>query len=160
LSTSETTEQPSRLARLTPVAGSYALHGPSPFHKAAKWSSGIAMKYYRHAGSKLKAGPSRLAGEANWVVRPGPLLPKKRRFLASPIPMLEMPRSFSFGEGQIIPLSEDFCKCLYGHCLYGHPITGRPGPGQAPALRLIRSSLSFGALVCFSRTLGQAILIL
>jgi hypothetical protein len=57
----------------------------------------IQLKYNRPPGSKLKAGTCRLAGEANWAVRPGALLPKKRGFLASPVPMLEVPRSFSFG---------------------------------------------------------------
>jgi hypothetical protein len=53
------------------------------------------LKYNRHPGSKLKAGARRLAGEANRAVRPGPLLPKKKRLLGSPIPMVKMPRSFS-----------------------------------------------------------------
>ena len=65
----------------------------------------VQLQYNRHAGSKLKAGTCRLAGEANWVVRPGALLPKKRRFLASPVPMFEMPRSFSFGVASDYPSS-------------------------------------------------------
>jgi len=90
----------------------------------------IQLKCNRHAGSKPKAGPSKLAGEANWVVRPGPLLPKKRPFLASPIPLLEMPRSFSFLRShRIVPLPEDFCKAPL--LLRNHPqvlrlIRGRP----------------------------------
>jgi hypothetical protein len=75
----------------------------------------VQLKYNRHAGSKLKAGTCQLTGEANWVVRPGPLLPKKRRFLASPIPMLEMPRSFSFEVASDCPSFRRLLQGLYGH---------------------------------------------